>query len=373
MRPTFKSQDSTFSFPASYSEIQMAGVNNGNAEALRGKEALDCIVDEAAFVDELRYLVNDVLMPQLIYSPHGKLIMSSTPPVSPAHDFVSFVAEAEINDALISKTIYDNPRLSHEIILEIAAEAGCEVKDGKIVSLSTTFRREYLAEIVTDSNHAVVPEFTEAMAKELVREWPAPPYRNCYTFMDTGYIDFTAVIFCYYDFKNAKIVVEDELVIDVRQQNKNSAMIASQIKAKEAELWGEKPVYGRFADGDLLLLADFSSLHGLHFTPVAKDVLEAQVNHLRLDVQNKSVILHPRCKNTIAHLKYGIYDKQRRKLERSNTMGHFDCLMALVYGVRHIQRSSNPYPPLYQVDQFNSFVKPDEIKTHKELSKLFAR
>lgn len=374
MRPVFKVQDSIFVFPANHSEIQMAGVNNGNAEALRGKEALDCIVDEAGFVDELRYLVNDVLMPQLIYSADGKLILSSTPPISPAHDFVSFLAEAEANNSACSKTIYDNPRLSPSTIVEYAKEAGCDVEGDKIVNYSTTFRREYLAEVITDSTHAVVPEFTEAMAQKIVKDWPRPEMFKAYTFVDTGYIDFTAAVFCYYDFKNAKIVVEDELVIDVRQQNKNSAMIADEIKRRENDLWGANhEVYGRFADGDLLLLADFSSLHSLHFTPVSKDVLEAQVNHLRLDIQRETVIINPRCKNTIAHCKYAVYDKQRKKLERSETMGHFDCLMALVYAVRHINRSVNPYPALYKVDTFNSFVRPEETQVHRELNKLFHR
>jgi len=371
-RPIFKAQDNSFYFPSSNSEIQLAGVNNKNAEALRGKEALDCIVDEAGFVDELRYLVDDILMPQLMFSRSGHLVMSSTPPISPAHDFVSYIAAAESEGNLVSKEIFDNPRLSQRDILEIAKEAGCVIVDGEIVEESTTWLREYRAKVITDMTHAVIPEFTDAKAKVIVREWERPELFHPYVFMDTGYIDFTAVLFLYYDFRKAKIIVEDELVIDVRREDRNSAYIAQKIKEKEHELWGDLKVYQRFADGDNLLLADFGSIHGLHFAPVSKDVLEAQVNSLRYEIQTEGVYINPRCTQTIIHTKYAVFDKQRKKLLRAERMGHFDCLMALIYAVRHINKAANPYPKNWKVDSFSQFVKVDEDnRTNREIKKLF--
>jgi len=367
LAPVYSSQDNKFNFPNG-SGIKLAGTDKGHAESLRGPEADLCIVDEAAFVEcSLDYLVKDILQPQLIYSKSGKVIIASTPPKSPAHEFVTYVSQADAQGNYIRKTIWENPLLTKSRILEFADEAGCEIKDGEIVSQSTTWRREYLAEIVTDEKSAVIPEFNDKKRLEIVQESEFPRFAHRYVIIDTGFIDLTASLFCYHDFQRGKIVFQDEMVFE----RPTSELISRTGKDKEVELWGDHAPLARWGDGDLIVLQDMSSIHGYSITPVCKDNLEAQVNQLRLDVAQNRIEINPRCKNLIAHLQYAIWDKQRRAFARSPGLGHFDFVAAAIYAVRHINRQLNPYPVLEGISEANHFVRPGQNQTAHALSRAF--
>ena len=348
--PEYKKQDQVYLFQNG-SEIHLAGTDNGHAESLRGTSADLGIVDEGGFVDELDYLVKDILLPQLMYNDEGRIIIASTPPRSPAHDFVKYVVQAQLDDAYSHKTIYDNPMLTPAIIQTYIDECGGRE--------TTTFRREFMAEIVTEETAAVIPEFNAEVEKVTVRDWKRPSMFNCFTIGDLGFKDATAILFGYYDFDHAKIVIEDELIMHAP----SSSEIAAKIKQKESELYGDLKIFQRFADGDLIVLQDISKTHGVTIAPVKKDVLEAQVNQLRLDIQNRSVIIHPRCKTTITHLKYGIWDKARKRFDRSDDFYHFDALAALIYFVRHVSRDTNPYPWDYQIDPSTHHIPEDYLKS----------
>ena len=347
IKPEWKSMDSFFKFPNG-SEWHLAGCDNGNAENLRGTSADLGIIDEAAFVDDLDYVVKDILMPQLMYNDAGRIIIASTPPKSPAHDFVRYVMEAQTKDAYVHKTIWDNPRLQLKEILEFAEEAGCEVdwETMTITAESTTWKREYLAQIVTEESAAIVPEATEEAMDRVCTDWERPPEFYPIVVGDLGFKDATAILFGYYDFRAAKVIVEDELILF----GASSTEIAKGIRAKELELWGKRPVYQRFADGDLIVLQDISTTHGLPINPVKKDNLEAQVNRVRLDIQHDTLRIAPKCKTVRAHTQYGIWDKTRKKFDRSDEFFHFDALAGLIYFCRHAPRDTNPYPWDYRTD-----------------------
>lgn len=367
LAPVYSSQDNKFVFPNG-SGIKLAGTDKGHAESLRGPAADLCVVDEAAFVEcSLDYLVSDILQPQLLYSRGGQVVIASTPPKSPAHEFTSYVAQAQANGNYIRKTIWDNPLLSKPRVLEFAEEAGCEVKNGEIASQSTTWRREYLAEIVTDEESALIPEFTDEKAKQIVVESERPRYCHKYVIIDTGFIDLTACLFAYHDFQRGKLVIEDELLFE----RPTSEQIAKACRAKEAELWGDQKPYARWADGDLIVLQDLTSLHGYDITPVSKDNLEAQVNQLRLDVAQCRLEIRPRCKNTVAHLQYGIWDKRRRAFARSPGLGHFDLVAAAIYLVRHVNRQLNPFPNLDGITEVDHFIRPTNNKNLNTLTRAF--
>jgi hypothetical protein len=367
LRPRFNSQDSVWNFK-NKSRIRLGGTDNGHEESLRGPKADEAAVEEAGFVEcSLRYLVEDILKPQLLYASSPPcLCLVSTPPLSPAHEYVGYLASAEAKGNLITKTIWDNPRLRLEEVLLIAEEAGCVIDWTKkeIIHESTTWKREYLAQVVTDSNSAIVPEFQDK-ASAIVKEWPRPQFFHRYVVIDTGFIDLTAALFFYHDFRRAKFVFEDEVVIE-RPTSKD---IAEACFRKERELWGEAKPYARWADGDLIVLQDLSSLHGYHVTPVSKDELEAQVNQARLDVLHESIVIDPRCKHLISHTKYGIWDKNRRKFERSEGLGHFDALMAMIYGLRHVNRNINPWPANLGISEYTHFIK--EKQNISSLEKAF--
>ena len=75
-RPIWKSSDQKYIFPSTAGEMTLAGCNNGHEENLRGLEAHKAYLDEAARIKNLKYVVNDIIMPQLLTT-NGSLVISS--------------------------------------------------------------------------------------------------------------------------------------------------------------------------------------------------------------------------------------------------------------------------------------------------------
>lgn len=136
LRPDFRTADNIYRFDNG-SEIQLAGTDAGHAETIRGGDAHLCIIDEAGFCDDLKYIINSILIPTTTTT-HGKIILSSTPPKLITHEFVEYMEEAEKKGNFIKKTIYDGlrARIKQDMIDEIVDELGGVD--------SPDFRREYL-------------------------------------------------------------------------------------------------------------------------------------------------------------------------------------------------------------------------------------
>jgi Terminase large subunit, T4likevirus-type, N-terminal len=354
MRPYWKMQDGMLFCPSTNSEIHISGANNGHDENLRGTTAHKFYIDEAGFIDNLSYLVEDIAMPQLLTT-NGNMVISSTPPRTPAHDFVAYAQAAQMQGNYAEYDIY-KADFKPEIVKRFCEEAGGEH--------STTWKREYLCQFVVDENLAIIPEWRDDFICE-------PPHDEYYKFyftnegMDLGVSDFTAVLFGYYDFKRAKLFVEDEMIMSGPRMT--TKLLAEAIKAKERELWGDKPVKMRISDNNNpLLLLDLGSMHGMHFAAVQKDDLDAMVNELRLYVGAGRIMVHPRCKQTIGCLKFGIWQENRREFARSATFGHFDALAALIYLVRSMDVHTNPIPPLHNISEDTHYVS-QEIKQTEQM------
>jgi len=345
LKPKYNQIDSVFTFPNG-SEIHMAGANSGHAESLRGTEALKAYVDEAAFVADLKYLVDDILMPQLLTT-RGQLVLSSTPPKTPAHDFVGF-AERAAHDGHYSKYTIHEAGYSKELIDLFMREAGG--------ATSTTWRREYLCEFVVDENFALAPEWCDGY--ESAEDRPLEKYfqhLHRYVGMDIGIRDLTVVLFGYYDFIKSRVVIEDEICMSGPQMTTDK--LALSVKAKEKALWGTLPVHCRISDNNnLLLLQDLGTLHDLNFAPTTKDSLEAMVNNVRIEINKGRVWVHPRCKQLLGCLKFGVWKDNRKEFDRSATYGHFDAFAALMYLLRSVDYTTNPIPPMIDIDENNTFV-----------------
>lgn len=344
-RPKWVDSKSHYIFPHRPNSVMVvSGLDDGRSKRLRGTFMHLGLIDESQDVDDLSYVVRDVLMPQTITT-RGRIIMAGTVPKTLAHPFAEYMFEAEKDGALLKRTIFDDSRPEIiEQIPEFMKEAGGP--------LSTTWLREYMMELVTDSESALVPEFSRPEVRaRVIQESELPPHFIPYTVIDLGYIDHTAVLFGYIDFRRAKKVVLDELVTN----RQNSAEIAGAILAKEKQVWGVNE-HGdclveprRYADAQPMTIADFNELHGMRVTNVAKDTLEAEVNQLRIDVQSGTLEIHPRCGEVIRQLTYGIWDKQHKDFARSTAsgFGHFDMVAACMYYVRHANLRENPYPADY--------------------------
>lgn len=320
------------------SKIKVAGVNNQQFHHLRGRGTPLFIGDECGFWDVV-HKVMAVMSPQTITF-GGRGILVSSPPLSPAHEMMQYDAEAQGHGAHVVMTLFDAVHISPEMRDKYIREAGGID--------STNARREYLAEIVVEESDAVIPEFSKHEDR-VVAEHKAPAHRHGYVAIDFGYSDLTFAVFGYWDFLEATIVVEHELV----RRHANSETIVHDARELERELWGEQAPYLRVADAPLQVLADLNETHGYDVMLTAKDHKDAQINALRLACAGHGpwkLKIHPRCKALRAHLRHAIWNRNKTEFKRmgDDEHGHFDGVDALLYLVRNIQRELNPYPPLWQ-------------------------
>lgn len=343
VKPEWKEQDKCYVFPNG-SVIQMTGSDNGSIDNVRGGFSDACIVDEAGFVDDLKYGVRSVLGPTT-KTTGGRIILVSTPSKNADHDFItSFVMPYLAAGRLKIYTIHDNPNVKLEDALE-------DYPDG---DKDPDFRREYLCALPFSSERAILHSFSPEKAELIVKEGiERPPYFDRYVSMDLGFKDLTGVLFGYYDYMKATLVIEDEIVLE----QMNTEKLAELIVEKERELY-KNPIdnsiiapYRRVSDNNLIVINDLRLLHGLEFVPTKKDNKQAAINALDIDIANDRVIIHPRCKNLLYHMRFAEWNRQGTEFKRlrddPNTKlkgGHADLLDCLIYMHRNVIKSHNPYP-----------------------------
>ncbi len=194
--------------------------------------------------------------------------------------------------------------------------------------------------------NAVIPEANEETMARIVKEYQKPPYFDPYVSMDIGVKDLTGVLYGYYDFLTGKIVIEDEATFKGRSFT--TANLAASIIQFEERLWGLKKPFLRIADNNnLILLNDLNIDYGLSFIPTAKDNKHAWLNQIRILIAEERLIINPRCKQLIFHLKNATWNKNKTEYERSLDGGHYDLVDALAYLIRNIAYTKNPYPRGY--------------------------
>jgi hypothetical protein len=370
LRPVFMAADLLYKFPNG-SELQMAGSDNGNIENIRGGNSSLNIVDEAGFCDDLTYAVRSVLAPTTKLT-QGRTILVSTPSRYEDHEFVQdWALKYQAEGRIRVFTIFDNPQFTEAIIKDALDDYPDGEKD-------PGFRREYMCEIVRSADNSILPSFSSDVEKVVVRsDYVRPTFYDAYVSMDIGGSDLTAVVFGYYDYLNATLVVEDELIFG---KEVNTKSVADAVREKEADLWRNPidesivPPYLRIADNNnLIMLTDLQRDHGITFIPTRKDNREAAINGLDVGLSQHRVVIHPRCTHTLYHMKFARWNKNRKtflKIKDSPSGkikgGHADALAALIYLHRNIIKSKNPYPSGYGevsgAGVFQSTHKKDDSK-----------
>lgn len=369
LKPEWKEQEKIWLFPNG-SEIQVAGCNAGQYDNLRGGSSDLCIVDEAAFVDELDTVIFSVLSPTTDTT-GGKILLASTPnPDIPNHEFhENFVFPMEATGQILIKTYETSPFLN-------------DIKRERIISRypggekNPKFQAEYLCVIPKVSENTICPEFTLLKDQLIVDDIEVPPHRDFYNSMDVGFKDLTIVLFGFYNFKEACFYVMDELVMNGPEMTTQN--LAKEIKIKEStnffdsEFEEEIEPYLRIMDNDLKLINDLHQLHGLMYIATDKDNKEAAVNNLRIWVQNKRIKIHKKCKHLIYHLEFGQWENNRKKFkhlpdstDKSVRGGHVDAVDSLIYLLRNVEENHNPYP-----DDWNELRGPNIFNKRKKSTKM---
>lgn len=347
-KPVFQKKDYKWVF-YNGSQIQLAGTDNKHYERLRGQKSSAIFVDEAGFCNDLDYVVRSVLLPTTTHT-GGKIVLATTPPDEEVHDFYSFIEEAEANNTLVKKTLDDNPLLTKEQKDRIAAKMG-----GRHTN---QFRREYLVELIRSEHNAVFPEMNEELVAKLVQEVELPPCYDSYVAMDLGFKDLTALVFGYYDFKKDKVVFQDE--IELQGKDFQLPKLLEMLQVKEKELWthkvtGEpKEPNSRVSDINPIATNEIYKLSQgkVRFSLPKKDDKQSAINNLRVMLANEKIIISPKCKKLIMHLKNCKWSKNKadKQFARSEAFGHYDFVDAAIYFIRAINYKKNPYPADYNMN-----------------------
>lgn len=366
LKPHWYPSEKKWKFPNG-SEIQVAGTEAGAYDSIRGGSADLCIVDEAGFCSELETVVYSVLAPTTDTT-GGKIYLASTPnDKDPNHDFHEFfVFPCEAAGTLLKMTWEDSPMVDAKQREKILKRYPGGEKNIK-------FRCEYLCEIpnVTEAN--VIPEFIDVESK-IVKEVEMPDFCDFYTSMDVGFHDLTVALFGYYDYRNARLVITDEYVINGPELTTDK--LHKEIMHKEQVNFVDgtglqNEAYLRIMDNDLKLINDLSRFYSMTFIPTEKHGKEQAIDTVRRWIESERVIINPKCKNLIYHIKYaqwhftrqGTFTNKFKHLKGNDDAGllksHADALDALIYLVRNIQNMKDPFPKDYGYNKNqNTFMSP---------------
>lgn len=362
LRPDYDRQQKVYSFKNG-STIRFKGVNGEHAENLRGGAADLVILDECGTMDDLAYVVSSVVMPMTLTT-GGRVLLATTPSRSPGHDSVAIYEDLAGRNATVKFTLLDNPRVAPEVKAEFLKEAGepdalvDAIVAGTASPTTTTALREYFCEFVTDAASAVLPEFTADAQAQTVKSASRPAYFDAYVAMDPGFQDRTAVLYAYWDFRRAKLVIEDESLM----HRPSTSDIAAEIARKERGLWSGSEPYARVSDVDPRLIADLWQLHRIQFRASEKQDSLGAINLVRNMIQSRELEIDPRCVHLIRQMRNAIWNNKATDFARAGSKtpdGHFDLVAALKYLCRGINRHHNPYPEGYGVvTTSNSWLSP---------------
>ena len=352
-------------------EIHIHGVDGQHHDGLRGQKCDLGFVDEAAYCSDLKYVVMDILIPQTITN-HGRIVLASTPSkkvTRSGEEFKDFCLQAEVDGTYFTKTIYDNRSLTPEFIKDLMKRYGGED--------SISWQVEFLCKFMVDPEKRLAPEWNSLYIDDV----PQPQHFNFYhkyVCMDLGVKrDFTCMLFGYYDFSKAQLIILDEHTM----KNMTSLELINDMKAKEEQHFPNLEIYRRVADSDNpLLLNDMGSLHGMPIIPTNKTSLETMINHMRTFIGDGRLIVHPRCTFLVGCLEHGVWadnamGRERRDFGRTTAYGHFDGIAAIMYLIRNLDQSTNPIPPLHQIDPNNSYISNGygDNKQHNSFKKMFKK
>lgn len=357
-------KDGALLVQATGSDLAFFGTDNKQYRRRRGRKAKVVLLDEAAFYDDLLD-VEQVYVPQL-QTTGGIGLYLSSPPISPAHPFNARCRAAQAVGRFFHDTFWSNPRINHEAVI-----AGEMARLGLMrdeLLRSTAFRREYLAEDVTEESRAALPAWNERVEKELVRDWPVPEFYDGYEAHDAGVTgDPHASLFSQYSPADACLYIVDEL--ELRSAVTTVQAWADRTKAFERRLYGTeswngtllgaedwqrehgelpeylqrsvskdapRQPYMRVGDPSQNICRDLSVDHGMAVFPTPKHEKALEVDNVNQLIVERRLRIHTRCVRLREQLYTTIWDTQRRRWERTDK-DHGDLIDDLIYIVRAVR------------------------------------
>lgn len=349
-KPVWHDHRSMMLFPNGAYIFVFGGDTQADADNARGGDnPIASFIDEGGSVAWLKYIYSSIVKPghrRTKRSGHfGMIFIASSTPENLDHYFLELAAINERKGSYVSENIYASSDAG-AYIAEEADDLDLTVEQFKETD---TFRREFMCERIVNAERIVFPEM-HTTKENVVQEWERPLGFEQFVFKrvsaDLGMSDKTGLLFGYADFTAQKAVVEDELLLT----RPNTRQIAEAITAKELELWGEalegKQRYrtSRVVDdphGRVIL--DLWELHRVSAEKAIKHDRDASIGLIRTWLLGGKLVIHPRCVNLLKQLRTAKKNNSGRDFAEAQD-GHFDLAAALMYFVRGLALTTNPYP-----------------------------
>lgn len=338
---------------ANGSQVKIGGTFRGG-EGLRGRAANGFSIDEAGAIPYhgpnscLTYVLGSVLLPH-ISTTDGWAMILSTPPADMQHDYYKIVEEAITENRYIKFTINDNSSLSDEKRQEIK-EASYSVDPS-----GAMYDREYLCIARPDEKTLLVPEHVQSNV--IITVYNRPQYfehLHRFIVIDHGTVDLNAILFGYYDYPNAKLIIEKEIVL---RNGPSTKVIAKAIETTRKELWGDSKIERAICDSiSPQIRVDLNDeFEDLVFQAPMKTILvsgsdnsgrEGMVNQLNNAIIDGFVVIDPSCVLLLETIRTGTWKITggKREFARLPKIGHCDFYAALIYTWRGCHPSRNIDP-----------------------------
>ena len=376
-----------FRFPNG-SELRLVGLDM-HPNGLRGQACDGDVLSEAAFIIKLKYVIQSVLYPQYQGRPWARIVLESSAPVNAESDYdAEFVEDAKARGAYVYRSIEDNPMLTPASVSEFNRAAGGKWNEQARCWEGASCLRENYNVRVRDPEGSVVPEFSRM--RHVVRS-VVPLYAHCYVGADPGTRDKFGLVFGYWDLERGKLVIQRSWA----ERNAGLSDVADVIRETERELWsaggdvegevlltrrltrdvptvGTEPLrfwdgerlcdnpHRRVSDTDARTIHELAREHGLSFgaadkahakhaqeAGAARKLEQPKLYVLRQWLLNDRIEIWPDSGPLESQLNAGRWNDQRTDFERTPSLGHLDCLMALVYMLPAIAQNANPEKPAW--------------------------
>lgn len=363
-RPVWHDHRSMMLFPNGAYIFVFGGDTQADADNARGGDnPIASFIDEGGSVAWLKYIYSSIVKPghrRTKRAGHfGMVFIASSTPENLDHHFIELATINAKKGSYISENIYASSD-AETYIAEEAEDLDLTVAQFKETD---TFRREFMCERIVNAERIVFPEI-HTTKEPVVLAWPRPigfeQFLHKRVSVDLGMADKTGLLFGFADFTAQKAIVEDELLLT----RPNTKQIAEAITEKEAELWGELAPGARrertsrvVDDPHGRVVLDLWELHRVSAEKAIKNDRDASIGLIRTWLLAGKLIIHPRCVNLIKQLQTAKKNASGRDFAEAQD-GHFDLAAALMYWVRGLPLTTNPFPG--EFDKLTGRTMPDQ-------------
>lgn len=365
------------------SQLRLVGIDM-NPRGLRGRGSDGFAISEAGHVKKLKRTVSDVVYPQFQRRKKARMILESNAPEDIDHDFDKwFVPDAQRRQAYVFQTIDDNKALPESEKQEFIDAAGGRG--------APTCEREYYGVRVRDPQRTVIPEFQQSLHIVSIE---LPKYAQAYGSADPGSRDKYGLVFAYWDWARQVLVVRRSWA----KTNAGLRDVADVVRTANQELWGgvqwwdgeklrDNP-YRQISDTDARAIGELNREHDIKFQAADKRLAktEAQSGSARRLPEAKLMSLRQAFRDNrieisvedapngdygalAIQLQNGRWNDTRTDFERTDELGHLDCVMALAYLWHAIDKNTNPNKPELMPGQ-DVFFAPNHTKFEKRNIKV---